>query len=436
MDVLREGYMAAIPNTTGSIFANTSCGVPTEKVWHIFRPADDPGLPWPGSVFGALVLGCYFWCTNQVIVQRTLAARNVTHSKGACIMTGYFKILPMFLMIIPGMISRTLWPDEIACVDPEICQEVCGNPAGCSDIAYPRLVVELMPTGLRGLMLATMLAAMISSLTSIFNASSSMFVLDIWSKFRPASTELELVIVGKLATVVMVIVGVLWIPILQAYGTGELFTYIQAVNAYLAPAVLAVFTAAVLWKRVNETGAFWGLLCGFTIGFTRAVLDFVFGVPSCGQEDKRPSFLSNFHFLHFAAFLYVFTLLLIVGISLLTEPVSPQKLVRLTWWTRFSNLPREPMTEGDEERAQIREEARKQATIRARSRTGLSWKVMNVICCIHGNGESLKRNDHGDVEGDVHEEKVMDEPEEEIMSAAYENPKWARFALTDLGNIT
>ncbi|XP_041475308.1 sodium/glucose cotransporter 4-like isoform X2 [Lytechinus variegatus] len=426
IDVLREDYMSAIPNTTGSALDNTSCGVPTEKTWHIFRPANDSGLPWPGAIFGALVLGCYFWCTSQVIVQRTLAARNVTHAKGACIMTGYFKILPMFLMIIPGMISRSLWPDEIACVDPSVCQEVCGNPAGCSDIAYPRLVVQLMPTGLRGLMLASMLAAMVSSLTSIFNASSSMFVIDIWSKFRPASTELELVIIGKLATVVMVVVGVLWIPILQAYGTGELFTYIQAVNAYLAPAVLAVFTTAVLWKRVNETGAFWGLLCGFVIGFTRAILDFVFGVPSCGQEDRRPRFISQFHFLHFAAFLYVFSLILIIVISLLTKPQPPQKLVRLTWWTRLSNLPREPMGEKDEEKEKIQEEIRKQAEIRYRARTGLVWRIINIICCIHGNGGS--QNDHVDMESDVREEK---EPEIELKTAAYENTKWARFALVN-----
>ncbi|XP_011674028.2 sodium/glucose cotransporter 4 [Strongylocentrotus purpuratus] len=426
LETLRLRFMSAIPNTT-QVYGNTSCGVPTEETWHIFRDAKTSDLPWPGSIFGTLVLGGYFWCTNQVIVQRTLAARNVTHSKAACIMTGYFKILPMFLMVIPGMISRTLWPDEIACVDPEVCEAACGNPAGCSNIAYPRLVVELMPTGLRGLMLATMLAAMISSLTSIFNASSSMFVIDIWYKIRPRSTELELVIVGKLATLVLVAVGVLWIPVIQAYGSGELFVYMQAILSYLTPAVFSVFTAAIAWTRINETGAFWGLVCGFIVGFTRFILDFVYGVPSCGQEDSRPDIVRDFHFLHFAAFLYGFTIILIVIFSLLTEPIPQQKLVRLTFWTRFSNLPRLPMSEekAEDERKNdvIRAEKKKQAAIRAQERTGLKWKAWNILCGISG-----APTDEGTE--DVEE---LEAPEQERKATALENPKWARIALVNGG---
>ncbi|XP_041474707.1 sodium/glucose cotransporter 4-like [Lytechinus variegatus] len=433
METLRLNYMSAIPNTT-QLWGNTSCGIPQEGTWHIFHPADDPGLPWTGSVFGALVLGCYFWCTNQVIVQRTLAARNVTHSKGACIMTGYFKILPMFLMIIPGMISRSLWPDLVACVDPDTCEDVCGNPAGCSDIAYPRLVVQLMPTGLRGLMLATMLAAMISSLTSIFNAASSMFVLDIWYKIRPRSTELELVIVGKLSTVIMVVVGVLWIPILQAYGSGELFTYMQAINSYLTPAVFSVFTAAILLQRVNETGAFWGLVCGFLIGLTRAILDFVFGVPSCGQVDDRPAMLKNFHFLHFAAFVYGLTLILIVLFSYLKDPLPPYKLVRLTWWTRHSDIPREPISSEEEEKRlhneAIRKEKQKQAALDAQTRTGLKWKLWYLICCITTSPANIDDDEEPVIDQDsVDKGKEADGVRHK--TSAYENPKWAFFALVN-----
>ncbi|XP_041463706.1 sodium/glucose cotransporter 4-like [Lytechinus variegatus] len=420
METLRLRYMSAIPNTT-QIYGNTTCGMPTEETWHIFRDAKTSDLPWPGSIFGTLILGCYFWCTNQVIVQRTLAARNVTHSKAACIMTGYFKILPMFLMVIPGMISRTMWPDEIACVEPEVCEKACGNPAGCSNIAYPRLVVELMPTGLRGLMLATMLAAMISSLTSIFNAASSMFVIDVWYKIRPRSTELELVIVGKLATIVLVAVGVLWIPVIQAYGSGELFVYMQAILSYLTPAVFSVFSAAVAWHRINETGAFWGLVCGFMVGLTRFVLDFVYGVPSCGQPDSRPDIVRDFHFLHFAAFLYGFSLILVVVISLFTEPIHPQKLVRLTFWTRFSNLPRMAMSEEKAEEQKkndaIRAEKQKEAAIRAQQRTGLKWKAWNILCGISGSP------------ADQEEEQDEESPQQEMRATAYEDPKWAKVAM-------
>ncbi|XP_071478453.1 sodium/glucose cotransporter 4-like [Diadema antillarum] len=424
MDTLRLEYMTAIPNTT-QIYGNSTCGIPTEETWHIFRDAKTSDLPWPGSIFGTMVLGCYFWCTNQVIVQRTLAARNVTHGKGACIMTGYFKILPMFLMVIPGMISRTLFPNEIACVDEEICTAVCGNPAGCSDIAYPKLVVELMPTGLRGLMLATMLAAMISSLTSIFNAASSMFVIDVWYKIRPTSTELELVIVGKLCTLVLVVVGVLWIPVIQAYGSGELFVYMQAILSYLTPAVFAVFVGAIAWERINETGAFWGLVCGFFVGLTRAVLDFVFGVPSCGQEDRRPNIIRDFHFLHFAAFLFAFSFILIVIFSLLSEPIDSKKLVRLTWWTRFSTIPREAMSiEGAEKEKKndlIREEKRQEAARKAQSRTGLKWKAWNILCGISGSPM--------DTDGDL--EKEPEKSSDDVGVTAVENPKWSRVAFVN-----
>ncbi|XP_071478099.1 sodium/glucose cotransporter 4-like [Diadema antillarum] len=385
---LRLNYMTAIPNTT-QIWGNTTCGIPTEETWHIFRNAQTSDMPWPGVVFGVFILGLYYWCTNQVIVQRTLAAKSINHSKGACVMTGYFKVLPMFLMVWPGMISRTLWPDEIACVVPEICDRACGNPAGCSDIAYPKLVVELMPTGVKGLMLAAMLAAMISSLTSIFNASSSMFVIDIWYKLRPMSTELELVIVGKFCTLVLVVVGVLWIPVIQAYGSGELFVYVQSILSYLSPAVFAVFTMGIFWERTNEFGAFWGLVIGFLVGLTRSILDFVYGVPSCGQEDNRPNIVRNFHFLHFAAFLYGFSLILVGVISMIREPIPPEKLIRLTWWTRHSKIQRVPMSEEVEEKKKkneiLREERAKQNAIKAQARTGWKWKAWNIMCGISGS---------------------------------------------------
>lgn len=419
---LRLLYMTAIPNTT-QIYGNTTCGIPTEETWHIFRNAKTADLPWPGVVFGVFVLGLYFWCTNQVIVQRTLAAKNVTHSKAACIMTGYFKILPMFLMIWPGMISRTLFADEVACVDPDLCEKVCGNRAGCSDIAYPKLVVELMPTGLKGLMLAAMLAAMISSLTSIFNASSSMFVIDIWYKIRPASTELELVIVGKLCTIVLVVVGVLWIPVIQAYGAGELFVYVQSILSYLSPSVFACFTAAIAWERVNEFGAFWGMFCGFLVGLTRSILDFVYGVPSCGQVDERPNIVKNFHFLHFAAFLYAFSLILIYLFSLLQDPIPPNKLIRLTWWTRHSKLPREPMSNAVEEKAKknelLRQEKAKEQAEKAKTRTGFKWKVWNILC-----GISMSPMDVDEKDTEVKDEKHQ-EP------SADEKPLWQNIAAVN-----
>nr|XP_054749350.1 sodium/glucose cotransporter 4-like [Lytechinus pictus] len=418
---LRLLYMTAIPNTT-QIYGNTTCGIPQEDTWHIFRDAKSGDIPWPGLVFGIFILGLYFWCSNQVIVQRTLSAKNVTHSKAGCILTGYFKILPMYLMIWPGMISRSLWPDEVACVEPGVCEKVCSNPAGCGDIAYPKLVVNLMPTGAKGLMLAAMLAALVSTLTSIFNAASSMFVLDIWVKVRPTSTELEMVIVGKLCTIIFMIVGVLWLPVIQSYGSGGIVYYVQSILSYLSPSVFAVFTAAIAWSRVNEKGAFWGLVIGFATGFTRAIMEFVYGIPTCLDEDTRPDVLKNFHFLHFAAFLYAFTLILIVCISLMTDPIPPSKLVRLTFWTRHSTLPREPMSKEEEEREKeydaVRKGKKMESDLKYKNRTGLKWKAWSILCGISGS----PMDEDAEIEAEKQAKAVA-----EKQALAADDPKWEKF---------
>ncbi|XP_072171516.1 sodium/glucose cotransporter 4-like [Diadema setosum] len=388
LDQLYIKYMTAIPNTT-AIYGNTSCGIPTPDAFHIFRDAratNPNALPWPGVVMGIFLLSAWYFCTNQVIVQRTLAAADVSEAKAGTILAGYCKILPFFLMIIPGMISRSLWPDEVACVEPDICENVCSNQYGCSNIAYPRMLIYLMPPGLKGLMLAAMLAALMSSLTSIFNSASSMFVIDVWLKVRPTSTELELVVAGKLCTLILVVISVLWLPVIEAFGSGELFVYIQSISSYFSPTMFALYTTAILSERINETGAFYGIICGFLIGLTRAMLDIVYGVPPCGEEDLRPGLVKNFHYLHFACFLYGATLVCIVVISLLSKPIPSIKLVRLTWWSKHIQLPREPMSEKqalkDKENEAIKIEKMKEIAEQAAKRTSFLGKTWNFLCSI------------------------------------------------------
>ncbi|KAM9691111.1 sodium/glucose cotransporter 4 isoform 2-T2 [Dama dama] len=332
---LEERYRQAIPNVT---VPNTTCHLPRPDAFHMLRDPVSGDLPWPGLMFGLTVLATWCWCTDQVIVQRSLSAKSLSHAKGGSVLGGYLKILPMFFIVMPGMISRALYPDEVGCVDPDICQAICGARVGCSNIAYPKLVMALMPMGLRGLMIAVIMAALMSSLTSIFNSSGTLFAIDVWQRFRRNATEQELMVVGRAFVVFLVVISILWIPIIQSSNSGQLFDYIQSVTSYLAPPITALFLLAIFCKRVTEPGAFWGLLFGLVVGLLRMILEFCYPAPACGEEDRRPAVLKDFHYLYFALLLCVLTAVVIVTVSLCTAPIPEEKLARLTWWTR--NRPR------------------------------------------------------------------------------------------------
>ncbi|XP_010608567.1 sodium/glucose cotransporter 4 isoform X1 [Fukomys damarensis] len=328
---LQQLYRQALPNAT---VPNTTCHLPRPDAFHMLRDPVSGDIPWPGLIFGLTVLATWCWCTDQVIVQRSLSAKNLSHAKGGSVLGGYLKILPMFFIVMPGMISRALYPDEVGCVDPEVCQRVCGARVGCSNIAYPKLVMALMPIGLRGLMIAVIMAALMSSLTSIFNSSSTLFAMDLWQRFRRRATEQELMVVGRVFVVLLVVISILWIPIIQSSNSGQLFDYIQSVTSYLAPPITALFLLAIFCKRITEPGAFWGLMFGLGVGLVRMILEFLYSAPACGEVDRRPAVLKDFHYLYFALLLCGLTAIIIVTISLFTTPIPEEKLTRLTWWTR------------------------------------------------------------------------------------------------------
>ncbi|XP_018596293.1 sodium/glucose cotransporter 5 isoform X3 [Scleropages formosus] len=287
-------YLKAIPS---KIIPNTTCHLPRADAMHLFRDPVAGDLPWPGMTLGLTILATWYWCTDQVIVQRSLSAKNLSHAKGASILASYLKMLPMIFIILPGMISRALYP------------------------------------GLRGLMIAVMMAALMSSLTSIFNSSSTLFTIDIWRKYRRRASEKELLLVGRIVTVILVIVSVVWIPILQSANSGQLYVYIQSVTSYLAPPVTAIFVLAVFWKRTNEMGAFWGLMVGLVVGLTRMIMEFAYPPPRCGVYDPRPAVLRNVHYLHFAIILCLLTAVVVVVISLLSAPPTEDQIRNLTWWS-------------------------------------------------------------------------------------------------------
>ncbi|XP_063414642.1 sodium/mannose cotransporter SLC5A10-like [Mytilus trossulus] len=336
-------YMDAIPdslryadsfNTSSNITSNftSQCGYPRLDSFHIIRNPVDSDLPWPGLLIRSTFISTWYWCADQVIVQRALAAKNIGHARGATLMAGYLKFLPLFLIIMPGMISRVLFTEDVACHDPETCIRVCDNPVGCSNVAYPKLILGLAPTGLRGLMMAVMMSALMSSLTSIFNSAATLFTMDLWTKIRRKATDRELLIVGKVFIVILVGISVAWIPLIQNSQEGQLFLYIQAVTGYLAPPICAVFLLAVFVPRINEKGAFWGMLSGQIVGITRMVLDFVYPSPKCGTVDTRPDIISKVHFTYFSAGLLFFTGIMVVILSLLTKQGEYQVGRYLTFW--------------------------------------------------------------------------------------------------------
>ncbi|XP_051558760.1 solute carrier family 5 member 3a [Myxocyprinus asiaticus] len=335
---LRTKYMDAVPNVTAIILKRNvtyseSCLVhPKPDSFKILRGPLDEDLPWPAFLLGQTSASIWYWCADQVIVQRVLAARNVAHAKGSTLMAGVLKVLPMFIIVIPGMISRVLFADELACISPEHCVQVCNSKAGCTNTAYPRLVMSVMPVGLRGLMMAVMLAALMSDLDSIFNSASTIFTLDIYQMVRQQASSKELMVVGRLFVIFIVAFSIAWVPVIIMMQGGQMFLYIQEVSDYLTPPIAALFLLGVLWKRCNETGAFWGGIVGFFLGAIRLILAFVYRKPDCDKTDDRPVFIKDIHFMYVSAVLFWISGLVAVVVSLCTDPPSQEQIARTTLW--------------------------------------------------------------------------------------------------------
>ncbi|XP_064616988.1 sodium/glucose cotransporter 4-like [Liolophura sinensis] len=332
-NALLHKYMRAVPNTT--LHSNSTCGYPRPDSLSLLRDPVNSDYPWPGTLIINCAADVWFWCADQIMVQRSLSAKNLSHAKGGSILAGYLKILPFFLFILPGMASRVLFTDEVACVDPAACECICGNPAGCSNIAYPVLVLKILQPGIRGLMLAALFAACMSTLTSVFNSASSIFTMDLWTRCRKNASEWELLIVGRIVVLALVGCAILWIPIMQAAQGGELWQYWQMLMSCVGPPWGTVFILGFFWKRATEPGAFYGMIAGQLVGVTRLALSVVYPSPACDVTDDRP-FVVRVHFLYVAATEIAVTATLILIISLFTPARPPEKLHRVTWWTRHS----------------------------------------------------------------------------------------------------
>ncbi|XP_023933473.1 sodium/myo-inositol cotransporter isoform X2 [Lingula anatina] len=332
-------FPQAIPT---KLVANQTCGIPPSNAFQMLKEARDNDMPWAGFLFGQTPGSIWYWCSDQVIVQRALAAKSLSHAQGATLMAGFIKILPLFMMVMPGMISRVFYPNEVACADPEECYKICQSYAGCTNIAYPKLVLGVMPIGLRGLMMAVMIAALMSDLDSIFNSASTLFTIDVWKRFRKQATVRELMIVGRVFVLVMTAVAVAWVPVVKEMQGGQVFIYIQEVTNYLAPPVAAIFILGVVWPRINEQGVFWALMVALLTGVTRLVLVFIWpGAQKCGDVDDRPAIIKDFQYMYFAMLLFWMTVIVAAIVSYCTEAPEEKRLIRTTFWTRHDNRDRE-----------------------------------------------------------------------------------------------
>src|ERR1700731_3954153 len=224
--------------------------------FHMVKPISDPDFPWTGIFFGAPILGIWYWCTDQVIVQRVLSARDEGHAKAGTIFAGFLKLLPVFMLVLPGIIAFALFPDQVK------------KP----DFAYPTLVLNLLPVGLVGLVMAALLAAVMGAMSSVFNSASTLVTLDFYKKIRPQASESQLVNFGRVATGFMVVLGLLWVPFIHLISS-QLYIYLQSVQAYISPPIAACFVLGILWPRLNGQGAISSLLTGFVLGAVRFVAE-------------------------------------------------------------------------------------------------------------------------------------------------------------------
>ncbi|RNL84922.1 Na+/glucose cotransporter [Sinomicrobium pectinilyticum] len=287
--------------------------------FNMWRPADDPRYPWTGMVFGGAIVGIWYWCTDQYIVQRVLTAKNVKEGRRGAIWGGFLKILPVFLFLVPGMVAFALSKQGV--LQYNDANEV-----------LPTMVKTLLPAGIRGLVAAGLLAALMSSLASVFNSCSTLFTIDIYKKLRPNESETKLLRIGKIATGVIVILGFAWIPVMKN-APGTLYDYLQSVQSYIAPPITAVFLLGILSKRINAKGAMATLYIGFGIGLFRLILDTIVTFNPGYEFSGVLGDIIAIPFSHFAIVIFVISLCILVGVSLSSAKPSAQQVEGLALGT-------------------------------------------------------------------------------------------------------
>lgn len=305
----------------------------------LWRPNTDSEFPWLGVLIASPIIGIWYWCTDQYIVQRTLSAKDLKNARRGALWGAFLKVWPVMIFIVPGLIGYALYQKGMVDVPTKM---VNGQATLDGDQVFAVMVNSLLPVGLRGLVVGGLLAALMSSLSSLFNSCASLFTVDIYEKIRPGASERHLVTVGRIATVVVVVMGVIWIPVMQRISQGGLYKYLQSVQGYLAPPITAVFLLGLFFKRINGPGAVSGLVIGFIVGMSKLVIQALTGGDS--PVITQPGWLvyiGEYNFLFATGWLLLISSLVVVIVSMLTAPPNYEKIKDLTYSTATAEQKKE-----------------------------------------------------------------------------------------------
>lgn len=291
----------------------------------LMRDNRDPQYPWLGALVGSAIIGFWYWCTDQFIVQRVLSGKNQMEARRGTIFGAYLKLLPVFLFLIPGMIAYALHTKGIV-INGEVFR------LSTPDAAFPTLVARLLPAGVKGLVVCGILAALMSSLASLFNSSSMLFTIDFYKRFRPETPEKKLVVIGQVATVVIVVLGILWIPVMRSVGD-VLYNYLQDVQSVLAPGIAAAFLLGICWKRTSAKGGMWGLISGLVIGLTRLGAKIYYSNVADAADNLFKYLFYDLNWLFFCGWMFLFCIVVIIVVSICTKAPSEENIRGLVFGT-------------------------------------------------------------------------------------------------------
>lgn len=309
-----------------SLYESGYVSKPAKEVFDMAGPVDDPYMPWTGLLFGVPLLGFYFWANNQFMVQRVLSARDLNHGRWGALFAGLMKVPVVFIMIVPGVIAIVLFADlDISGLNYHITNsagqsEVCANLKDCPNMTYPVLLYKLLPTGVLGLVIAGLLAAMSSSISATLNSASTLITMDFVKKINPNLSSRQLVRVGQIATVALVLLAAFWTQYIERISD-SLWEYLQLVLGFIAPPVVAVFIVGLFWKRANGHGAFAALIAGMLFSGFMILASLYQFAPA----------VTHIHYLHKAPLLMLACMLVHVLVSSLTAPPDPQVVKEMTW---------------------------------------------------------------------------------------------------------